>query len=287
MVRNWYEIRNAAADVAELWIYDYIGIDFWTGEGVSAKQFAKDLAAITAPAIDLHINSPGGSVFDGQAIHTSLVNHPATVTTYVDGLAASIASVVALAGNKVVMAANALFMIHNPMGCCCGAAGDMRDMADLLDKVGETIAGVYERKTGLAPAAIRQAMDAETWYTAEEALDAGFADEIGAELPVAACAKWDLSSRIFGYKHAPADAGRVLSAANEAKITEARDNLNDVLAAVSPEDATETEITDAGGSPASQGVEAGGSPVIAGTSSDHSRFLPGVGIIPEAQRKAD
>lgn len=197
--RPFYEIRNAASDdVAEVFIYEQIGESFW-GDGVGAKKFAADLRAITAPRIDLHLNSPGGSVFDGQAIHNALVRHPAAVTVFIDGLAASIASVIALAGERIIMASNALFMIHDPSGGVWGTSDDMMKMAEVLDKIKDTIVGQYAERTGQAAADLATAMSEETWYTAQEALDAGFIDEVGVE--ASATAAFDLSR--FGYRHVP------------------------------------------------------------------------------------
>jgi len=198
--RSWYEIRAKAADEAEIWIYEQIGHDFW-GDGLSAAEFAKDLAALDVKHIALHINSPGGAAFDGQAIYTCLCNHPATIITYVDGLAASIASVIALAGDTVVMAENALFMIHNPYGVATGDATVMRKMAETLDKLSSTISGVYEARTGRDPAEIIAAMAEETWYTAVEAKAFGFADEIAGPLKAAACATFDFAA--LGFRRVP------------------------------------------------------------------------------------
>lgn len=203
----WYEIRNAAGDKAEVFIYDRIGESFWD-EGITAKQFAQDLRAITATQIDLHLNSPGGSVFDGQAIYNALLRHPASVTTYIDGLAASIASVIALAGDHVVMADNALFMIHNPSAAARGDANEMRKMADLLDKVCGVMVNTYEDKTGMDRDELEAAVDAETWYTAAEALEAGFIDEIGVEQAIAAA--FDLEA--FGYRNYPGPTEPALAA---------------------------------------------------------------------------
>lgn len=196
--RAWYEIRNASDDVAEVFIYDQIGED-WFGEGTTAKKFAKEIGAITAKRIDLHLNSPGGSVFDGQAIANAISRHPATVTTFIDGLAASIASVIALAGDQVVMASNALYMIHEPSAFAGGRADDLRQMADLLDKVTGVMVGTYADKTGMSDEDLRAAMAAETWYTAAEALEAGFVDEIGVEQSVAA--SFDLAA--IGFRNPP------------------------------------------------------------------------------------
>jgi HK97 family phage major capsid protein/ATP-dependent Clp endopeptidase proteolytic subunit ClpP len=196
--RKYYEIKALADEHAELWIYEQIG-EGWFGEGVTAKKLVKELSALNAKTIDLHVNSPGGSVFDGVAIHNALKNHKATVTGYNDGLAASIATVVLLGCDRVVMASNALFMIHNPLGWVQGNAADMRKYADVLDKVRDTILTAYRDKTGLDDASLIELMDGETWMDAEEALGYGFVDEIGAELKAAAC--FDLKA--LGFRNAP------------------------------------------------------------------------------------
>lgn len=232
--RNWYEIKNAASDTAEVFIYDQIGEDFWTGEGVTAKGFIDEIGKITAPNIHLRINSPGGSVFDGQAIYTALVRHPAKVTTYIDGLAASIASVIALAGEKVVMASNALFMIHNPMSSAQGYASDMRKMADVLDKIRESIVTVYNQHTNQPHEEIIAAMDAETWYTAQEAKDAGFVDELVGAAPVTA--HFDLSS--FGFRHAPTNELTV------EPVAQAEETPAEEPAVVEPQDPESVGATD-------------------------------------------
>lgn len=199
--KPYYSIQNKANNSAEVWIYEQIGED-WFSEGVTAKRFCQDLAGLKAEHIDLHINSPGGSVFDGQAIYNALVRHPASVTTHVDGLAASIASVIALAGDSVVMADNALFMIHNPWGFAQGSADDMRKCAEVLDKCRDTIVSVYKKKCGMTDAAIMAAMDAETWYTAAEAQSAGFVDSIATGQKLAASAhRFDFKA--LGFRNPP------------------------------------------------------------------------------------
>lgn len=201
-VKKYYSINNqAGSETAEIFIYEQIGEDWWTGEGVTAKNFCKEVAALKVANIDLHINSPGGSVFDGQAIYNALKRHPANVTTYIDGLAASIASVIALAGNKVVMAANSLFMIHNPWGVTQGTSDEMRKYADVLDKVRDTIVTVYREKCGLPDAEIIAAMDSETWMSADEAVAFGFVDEISQEMKMAALATFDFKA--LGFKNPP------------------------------------------------------------------------------------
>lgn len=201
-MKKWYEIKSKA-DKAEIWIYEEIGEDFWTGGGVTAKNFQKELAEIKASKIDLHINSPGGVVFDGITIYNLLKQHPAAITTYIDGLAASIASVIALAGDKVVMAANALYMMHSPSGISMGTASDMRDFADVLDKIGGTMVDTYAKKSKKPEAEIRRMLEDETWMTADEAKEAGFVDEIAEEMDMAACLKFMPAMAKMKFKHIP------------------------------------------------------------------------------------
>jgi len=200
---KWYEIKNKA-DRAEIWIYEMIGEDFWTGGGFTAKNFQKELSAIKASQIDLHINSPGGEVFDGLAIYNLIKQHPANVTTYIDGLAASIASVIAMAGDEIFMAENALMMIHNPYGMVMGMADDMRKMAERLDVVRDSISKAYISKTGKADDEINALMDTETWMTADDAMELGFIDDITEKMDMAACAKFVPIMDKAGFKHIPA-----------------------------------------------------------------------------------
>ncbi len=171
---DWYRIVNAA-DRTEVFIYGYVG-DEWDGN--DASTFVKDLRAIKAPAMDVHINSPGGLVFDGIAIHAALKNHSATVDVHVDGVAASAASFIAMAGDTVTVEKPAKLMIHDASGLVIGDAKDMREMADLLDELSDTIAGIYADRAGGSVASWREAMRAETWYSAHEAVKAGLADAV-------------------------------------------------------------------------------------------------------------
>ena len=201
-MKKWIEIINKA-DKAEIWIYEQIGEDFWTDCGVTAKSFQKELAGIKASQIDLHINSPGGEVFDGITIYNLIKQHPANVTAHIDGLAASIASVIALAGDTVIMAENALFMIHNPWGFAMGDATEMRKTADLLDKIGGSLVTAYSSKSGKSDDEISVLMDSETWMTAQEAKDAGFIDEISEQMDLAACAKFVPAMQKAKFKNIP------------------------------------------------------------------------------------
>jgi ATP-dependent Clp endopeptidase proteolytic subunit ClpP len=199
---RWYEIK-AKSDVSEIWLYDEIGKD-WLGEGISAKEFLVELNAIKSPKIDLRINSIGGAVFDGAAIYNAIRRHSANVTTYIDGIAASIASVIALAGDKVIMAKNALYMMHNPSGFAYGNSEDMRKVAGILDKVRDTMLSAYREKTGKSDEEITALLDGETWLEADQALEAGFVDEIGDKMmDLAACAQFIPTMSKMGFKNIP------------------------------------------------------------------------------------
>lgn len=192
---NWYDIKNKASDTAEVYIYDEIG--YW---GTTAADFVRDLRDISAKNIDLHLNSPGGEVFDAIAIYNALVQHDANVNTIIDSLAASAASFIAMAGSTVTIAKNATMMIHDAMGLTIGNAADMREMAEALDKMSDNIASIYADHAGGEIADWREAMKAETWYNAEEAMSAGLADEIYGQQSQGSGEEensWDLS--IFQY----------------------------------------------------------------------------------------
>ena len=190
------DLVRAQDDAVELLIYDEIGFF-----GITAKQVTDALARIQADTIHLRINSPGGDVFDGVAIHNALRAHPAKVVTHIDGLAASIASVIALAGDEVRIAPNAFFMIHNPWGVTIGDAIIHRKMADTLDKIADgSIASTYRAKTGADAETVETWMDDETWFNAREAKKAGFVDVVEEAAPAEARAlPFDLSI----YQHVP------------------------------------------------------------------------------------
>lgn len=172
---DWFRIRNAAdEDTAEVLIYEAIGGWF----GVPADEFVRELNGITASKISVRINSPGGSVFDSIAIYNALVKHPAKVTVYVDSLAASGASIIAMAGDDVVMMVGSQMMIHDASGIEMGDAAMMREMADFLDKQSDNIASVYASKAGGKPEEWRALMVAETWMMAQEAVDMGLASRV-------------------------------------------------------------------------------------------------------------
>ena len=184
--QSWYSIKAKANDTAEISIYDEIG-----GWGVSAQQFSKDFKALgnNLKQINLHIHSPGGDVFDGIAIYNLLKNHPANKTVTIDGLAASMASVIAMAGNEVIMPENAMMMIHKPWGIQGGDAEDMRKYADLLDKVENTLIPAYANKTGKTPEELAEMLSAETWLNGKECVEQGFADKLAEPLVAMASIK--------------------------------------------------------------------------------------------------
>lgn len=183
---NWYEIR-AAAGAAEVFIYGDIG-EGWNDETITAKKFVEDLAAIQARELLIRINSVGGSVTDGLAIYNAIKRHPASVEVAIDGVAASVASMIAMAGDKITAAANALLMVHGPWSLCQGDATDMREMAATLDKHAEAMAAAYQRSSGPDEAAIKGWLTdgQDHWFTASEALEIGLIDEITEELQIAA-----------------------------------------------------------------------------------------------------
>lgn len=183
----------ARGKTGEIWLYDQVGDGYFGG--MSAKTFVKELTALgKVDTVNLHINSPGGNVFDGIAIYNALKSHPARVVVDVDGVAASIASVIAMAGNEIRIADNAMMMIHDPYTVSVGNAAELRKSADLLEQVGGVIVDTYAKRTGKAPADIAAMMAEETWFTAQDAVEHGFADQHTTELRVAACANFDFSA---------------------------------------------------------------------------------------------
>lgn len=208
---DWYRItRNEATGTeptsADVYIYEEIG-ERWWGGGVSAKRLAEQLDELDVDTIRLHLNSPGGAAYEGITIMNSLRRHKARVEVTVDGLAASAASIIAMAGDHVVMNRGSQMMVHDPWGYAIGNASEMRDYADYLDKLADSLADVYAARTIHDRAHWRQVMEAETWYTAEEAVDAGLADE-WADAPDPADAQSSLTRQPhfdltrFGYHYA-------------------------------------------------------------------------------------
>ncbi len=180
-----FTIRAAGKKSAEILLYGPIG-DMW-GEGISAKYFADSVRDIGAvDRLDVRLNSEGGSVFDGIAIYNTLNRHPAQIAVSIDGMALSIASVIAMAGDTISMADNALFMVHDPYGIVAGTSKDMREMADVLDMNAQNIVDTYAKRTRMPKDRIAALMAAETWMRAPDAKALGFVDEITQDLAIAA-----------------------------------------------------------------------------------------------------
>lgn len=198
-MKSWYTIKAASDGTsAAIQIYEEIG-----GWGITAQQFADDLKALgDVSHISLNIHSPGGDVFDGIAIYNLLNKHPAKITVHIDGLAASMASVIAMAGDRIVMPENALMMIHKPWGISGGNANDMRDYAELLDKVENVLIPAYARKTGKSAEALAAMLEEETWMDGRECVAQGFADEV---LPAVSAMARIESKRIEDFEHMPTE----------------------------------------------------------------------------------
>jgi len=159
---------------ATIYLYDAIGGWF----GIDVEDLVRQIADIKAEVIHLRVNSPGGDVFDARALQTVIMQHPAKVIAHIDGLAASSASFVVIGADEIEMAEGAFFMIHKAWALEIGNAEEMRQTAELLDKVDETIIADFQRKTGQEADTIRAWMEGETWFTAAEALEKGFIDRI-------------------------------------------------------------------------------------------------------------
>jgi ATP-dependent protease ClpP protease subunit len=181
-VRSVYPLKcqiRAESGVTRVDVYDDIGEGGFFSGGLSAKGFAAQLRGVKGP-LEVHINSGGGDVFDGIAIGNAIRKHKGMVTTVNDGVAASIASVILQAGRERVVEPGSMVMVHDAFGMCIGNAAEMAKMTEVLDKNSDNIASIYAERAGGTPAEWRATMKDETWYTAEEAVDAGLADRVGA-----------------------------------------------------------------------------------------------------------
>lgn len=254
--KSWYAIEqetNAEGDKsakAEIFVYDEIG-----GYGIAATQFIQDLEGLgEVDQIDLRISSPGGSIIEGNVIFNAIKRHSANVTVYIDGMAASMASVIAMAGDEILMADNALLMIHNPWTVSIGDSDQLRKDADLMDKMKSAIINAYGR-SNYSEEELEELMNAETWFTAQEALEAGFIDgtteglkaaasikelaacaaQVGATLPVekivsGVVSKYesqidDLDDQLFE-AHSDLDAQNLIVEAKDAEILQLQNSLD-------------------------------------------------------------
>jgi ATP-dependent protease ClpP protease subunit len=172
--RQWFKIENAAAQVADVSIFDEISP--W---GVTAQDFVSEIKGITAPRTNLHLNTPGGDVFDGIAIFNAIKDHPSEFHVFIPGICASIGTVIAMAASRIVIAPHARMMIHEAWGGTMGDAAEMAKMAERLEATSQNIATIYAERGGGTADEWRALMKAETWYTDQQAVDAGLADEVG------------------------------------------------------------------------------------------------------------
>ena len=219
-MQTWYNLKAAADKTPVLSIFDDIG-----AYGVSAKSFLNDLRTVTTDEVDVEINSPGGDVFAGLAIYNGLRASGKKINVRVLGLAASAASLVAMAGDTIEMPENAFMMIHNPWGFAMGGADEMRNTADVLDKIGAGLVSTYAKRTGKTDQEITALLDAETWMTAQEAVDAGFATSVTAALAVKAS---------YSEDRLPENVRLAFKAQAPAKATGAAGETQEVVEALAP-----------------------------------------------------
>ena len=212
----WYEIRALAAGRVEIFLYDVIG-----GWGITAQQFVtdcKEAGVFEASAVDLHIHSPGGDVMQGFAIYNTLSRLKAKVDIWVDGVAASMASmIVCLPGATVHMPENAWLMVHKPWGGIAGDSDDMRDYADWLDRNEALMLSAYMNKTGLGQEELEAMLKAETWLNGAEAVEKGFADTLEPELQAAACVN---ENKLKDYQNMPEQIKSLFTPRAEAPVNQ-------------------------------------------------------------------
>ena len=173
----WNWVQNDNNGERTLFLEGVIAEESWFEDDVTPSAFKADLFAGSGP-ITLHINSPGGDCIAASQIYTMLMDYPYDVKVQIDGIAASAASVIAMAGTKVSMSPTSLMMIHNPLTFALGDSEEMRKAIQLLEEVKESIINAYEIKTGLSRTRLSHMMDAETWMNAQKALELGFCDEV-------------------------------------------------------------------------------------------------------------
>ena len=228
MAQKWYAFKDASdkSGEVELFVYSDIG-----GSGIGAENFASELRKHKGKHVHLRINSLGGEVTEGNGIYNALSRHRGGVTVHIDGIAASMASVIAMAGTQVRMAENAILMIHNPWTMTAGESADLRKQADVLDMMKHGIVSAYQKKTGLEENVISAMMDEEKWLKAEEAVELGFADVIEEGFEAAASlsewkSRFDKFARHMG-ENIPAEK-------NEAEAVAAVEPVTEIAPAVEP-----------------------------------------------------
>lgn len=200
---KYWEVKAASNGVGEMYIYGDIVRYRWDDSDTSAQSFKKDLDALgDIHTLNLYINSPGGSVFEGVAIYNILKRHKAKINVHIDALAASIASVIAMAGDTITMPSNSMMMIHNPWTITWGNAAELRKVAEDLDRIGVSMKQTYLDRTGdkLTEDRLTELLDAETWLSAQECFDLGLCDVVGEEKQVAASVSEELFAK---YRNIP------------------------------------------------------------------------------------
>lgn len=213
-MKRWFkmQLNDNDNETGEIMIYDMIGKDPWTGEGMDATDFDSEMKALgSVKNINLRINSPGGSVMDGVAIYNMIKSHSAKVTASVDGIAASAASLIAMAADKIVMPENSFMLVHKPRGMAFGTDDDMMAMAGDLERMGSTFANAYAERSGQKPADVTALMGEDRLMTASEAKQLGYCDEISSPVKMVAA---------FDMKRLPEKARVAMSAAIEASAPE-------------------------------------------------------------------
>lgn len=217
---NYRLVNRTGSKSADLFLYDDIGDGFFGG--ISSKQIIDDLSRLgVVDTLNVRINSAGGSVFEGIAIHNAIARNPARVVVHIDSVAASIASIIAMAGAEIRIASNARVMIHDPSGVGIGTSEDLRATADLLDSVRVTLVDIYTKRTKNDAGKVSTWMADETWFTAREAVDNGFADSITEPLQIAA------SGDFSRFRNAPAAIKAKAPGTPQLQLREAR--LSEVL----------------------------------------------------------
>lgn len=243
-MKTWFKFQAKAdkPDTVEVSIYDDIG-----AYGVSAKQFISELSAHKGKSVQVNINTPGGDMFAGLAMYNALRAHGSPITTKTMGIAASAGSVVFMAGDKRVMPENTFVMVHNPWIFTAGNADELRDMADTLDYVGESLVKTYAARTGMSEAEIREMLAEDTYLSAEDAVAKGFADEIEPALAIAAS---------FDLERLPENMRAAFNAAQEEAPAEPppgkqepQDNAGTASGTSDTDDTSEGEQSDASSAP--------------------------------------
>jgi ATP-dependent protease ClpP protease subunit len=222
-----FTVRNKSNGKAEVIIYGSIGAS-WFEEGITAKAVSDELKKLddSVKDITVRINSLGGDVFEGITIYNRLKQHKAKVTVFVDGIAASIASIIALSGDEVIMSEGSLLMIHLPWTYTAGNRKDLEDTIDRLADVEQQLLAIYSKKTKLDRIELKSMLEKETWMDASQAIDLGFADKTDSQaIPIAASA---LKNAVWLRK--PSDKIRTTTAEAKAKLTELKSKIEGVLA---------------------------------------------------------